>query len=350
MGMNKKLTIAVSVCVAVLLAAVSVGIYRSDHHLQVRTAIKSPATAPPAPAATALDPLTIAAIRAKSYPGSPITIEQTVGEQGGYSDQVASFQSDGFKIYTLISTPDGSPPSGGWPVIILDHGYIDPSQYATTGPEYRDFITSFTHAGYVVVKPDYRGHGKSQGVPEGGHFSPVYAYDNLNLIASLKNFNGVNPARIGLFGHSLGGHTALRTIVVSKDIKATVLLAGVVGSFDDIFFKWPHSPMPNDRPLAIVQGKRQELIDKYGDPKSNPTFWNSVSALNFVSNVTGVVQVNHDNDDSVVPKLFSDDLVAALRQAGKTVEYHTYPGDDHQFTANRAALLQNVLAFYRANL
>jgi dipeptidyl aminopeptidase/acylaminoacyl peptidase len=51
-----------------------------------------------------------------------------------------------------------------------------------------------------------------------------------------------------------------------------------------------------------------------------------------------------------VPKLFSDHLVAALQGAGRSVEYDTYPGDDHQFIRNRTAILAHMLAFYRAHI
>ncbi|MDB5178882.1 MAG: putative peptidase [Patescibacteria group bacterium] len=318
----------------------------------------SPAVAPrphiarttPTPAPTpALDPLAIAAIASRNYPGSRLATEQELGGQAGYHDQIASYQSDGFKIYALVSVPSGAPPAGGWPVIILEHGYTDPAAYHTNSNDYRQFITAFAQAGYAVIKPDFRGHGSSQGTPEGGHFSPVYTYDVMNLIASLKQDPRFNAKRVGQFAHSLGGHTALRTAVVSKDIKATALMAGVVGSFDDIFYHWPTSPMASDRP-AIVQTAKQALIARYGTPQTNPDFWAKASAVNFVSQISGATQVNQDAGDSVVPQIFADHLVDALRKAGKPVDYHLYPGDDHQFIQNRTSLLQNLLAFYKAHL
>jgi dipeptidyl aminopeptidase/acylaminoacyl peptidase len=202
----------------------------------------------------------------------------------------------------------------------------------------------------VVVKPDFQGNDKSAGQPVGGHFAPDYAYNTLNLISSLKQNPLANPKRLGIFAHSMGGDVGLRTIVTSKDIAATVFVAGVVGSMFDIFYNWPGNPDLSDQPQALVQGARQALISKYGDPKTNPTFWDSASAINYVSKVTGAVQINQDVSDSVVPKLFADHLNSALTNAGKSVEYHLYPGDDHQFDANRAALIQNALRFYRAKL
>ena len=325
-------------------------------------AASSGSTTPPSPAATAsssasppntaspvLDRLTIAAMRARSYPASSFTLVRTDGDQGGYVNTVVSYQSDSLRVYALVATPDGARPAAGWPVIVLNHGYIDPSTYRTDDASYAQFIAAFARAGDMVVKPDYRGNGQSQGVPEGGHFSPVYAYDLLNLISTLKADPLVDPTRIGLFAHSMGGHEALRAMVVSHDIKAVVFMAGVVGSFFDIFYNWPNSPVTTDVP-AIVQQLRNAAIAAHGTPRTDPTFWDSASAINDVSFTTAVVQVNQDVGDTVVPKLFADHLVAALQAAGKSVQYNTYPGDDHQFTQNRAAILANAVAFYKANL
>lgn len=307
------------------------------------TATKTPTPTPP------LAPIEIDAIAARSYPGSAITNYGNMTEQGGYRSGIMSYQSDGFKIYALLAVPNSAAPASGWPVIILEHGYIDPAVYKTDGGDYQAIIAALAEAGYAVIKPDFRGNGKSEGTPEGGHFSPDYTYDVMNLITSVKQDSRFDAKRIGQFAHSMGGHTALRTMVVSSDIKATVMMAGVVGSFDDIFYRWPNSPVTSDRPQA-VQTARQSLIDKYGTPASDPSFWNAASAINYVSRVTGATQVNQDTGDSVVPKLFADHLVDALKQAGKPVEYNLYPGNDHQFTQNRAALLRNVLAFYKATL
>lgn len=296
-----------------------------------------------------LDPLAIEAIRVKQYSAAAINTEQDLGDQGGYSNKIVAFQSDGFKEYALVSTPNGQAPEGGWPVIILNHGYINPPDYQTNGPEYKSIIAPLAQAGFVVVKPDYRGHGSSQGTPEGGHFSPVYTYDELNLITSLKQYPGMNSQRIALLGHSLGGHVTARTIVTSPDIKASAIMAGVVGDFNDMINNWPHSPMPNDRP-QIVQSKRQDYLQKYGNPKDNPGVWNTFAALNYVSTVTGPVLVIHDQNDSTVPKAFSDHFVSALQGASKSVEYKIYPGDDHQFTQNRSQLLQDLISFFKTNL
>lgn len=350
MKTRTKIIIAIALAAGAVLAARAS--YVHEHRVAKPTpAVQTNPVAKPTPMApaAALNPMAIAAIQARSYPGSAIAVSQDLGEQGGYRSRVVSYQSDGLKINALLAIPDGTPPSGGWPAIVFNHGYIIPSQYSTIN-SYKTWVAALAKAGFVVVKPDYRGNAQSQGQPEGGHFSPVYAYDVLNAVASIKQFPGVNPSRIGVFGHSMGGHEALRAIVATRDIKATVFAAGVVGSFYDIFYNWPNSPAPGDQPLALVQGKRQALVDKYGDPKANPDFWNSTSAINYVSVVAGPVEVNQDVSDAVVPKTFADHLVAALQAAHKPVEYYTYPGNDHNFTSSFNLLMQRSIDFYRANL
>ena len=303
----------------------------------------------PTPASGSLDPLSIAAMRARPYPASTLLTVRTDGDRGGYVNSVVSFHSDGLTEDALLSVPDGRRPAAGWPVIIINHGYIAPASYVTDDASYAQFIATYARAGYMVLKPDYRGHGQSQGVAEGAYLSPVYAYDLLNLISTVRADPRVDPSRIGLFGHSMGGAEVLRALVVSHDIRAAVFMAGVVGSFEDIF-TWPHPVLPTDSAVPLQQGVAAAVVSARGTPATDPAFWASASAVNFVASTTAAIQVDQDVGDSQVPKAFSDHLVSALQAAGRSVEYLLYPGDDHQFTANRAAVLANTLRFFRIHL
>ena len=40
--------------------------------------------------------------------------------------------SDGYKIYAVMTVPDGPVPAAGWPAIIFNHGYTAAAQYRTT--------------------------------------------------------------------------------------------------------------------------------------------------------------------------------------------------------------------------
>ena len=105
------------------------------------------------------------------------------------------------------------------PPIVFLHGYVRPDTYVTTA-DYVATQDGLARAGFVTYKPDLRGHGKSEGVATGAHFSETYIVDTLNLISALTIYNKTDPNRIGLWGHSNGGEIGLRVMVISDQIKA----------------------------------------------------------------------------------------------------------------------------------
>src|SRR3990167_9420105 len=144
-----------------------------------------------------LRPLSIEYMRQQFYPGSEITIEQTLPSGSNYNQYIASYKSDGLKIYALLTVPKEPKPKNGWPVIIFNHGFIPPDQYRTT-ERYVAYVDAFARAGYIVFKSDYRGHGNSEGKAEGGYGSNAYTIDILNAVSSTKKYKDADPERIGM--------------------------------------------------------------------------------------------------------------------------------------------------------
>src|SRR5438094_5714633 len=98
------------------------------------------------PADQTLNPLAIDAMRQRDYPGSDLVVEQTLAPGSNYRRYVASYRSDGLKIFGLLTVPNGRKPAVGWPVIIFNHGYIPPSQYRTT-ERYIAYVDGFASHG-----------------------------------------------------------------------------------------------------------------------------------------------------------------------------------------------------------
>ncbi len=139
---------------------------------------------------------------------------------------------------------------------------------------------------------------------------------------------------------------------ISPDIEATVIVAGVVGSAEDLFYAWPNPTYVRDQPARSVQGALQDLVAKNGDPHQNPEFWGKVSAVNYVKYISAPVQIHHGSADTTVPKLFSDKLDAAMKVAHKAEEYFVYDGGDHQFSLPgvRDLLLRRTVNFFDLNV
>ena len=317
-------------------------------------AVKKITTIVPSPSPTPqqnLNPLSIEAMRQKQYPGSKITIEQQLPDGSNYHQYLTSYISDGLKIYALLTVPFGQRPTSGWPVILFNHGYIDPSIYQTfpSVGQYASYYPYFSSAGYIVFKPDYRGNGNSQGDPEGAYYSPAYTTDDLNALASIKKYKDANPSRIGVWGHSMGGNITLRDLVINtKDIKAAVIWGGVVGTYEDLFFNWLRKVpfVPGPRELALRNNLRQKLLAQYGDPRQNPSFWNALDPNQFLTDITTPIQIDVGSEDEEVPATWSSNLYQKLHANKKTVEFYSYPGDNHNISAHVSEAMQHSLDFF----
>jgi fermentation-respiration switch protein FrsA (DUF1100 family) len=301
------------------------------------------------PTATPPHPLSIEALRQGTFPGSEIVIEQTLDPGVNYDRYIASYLSEGFKIYALLTVPRGEKPASGWPVIVFNHGYIPPEVYRTT-ERYVTYVDGFARNGYIVLKSDYRGHGSSEGEARGSYGSPAYTIDVLNALAAIKQFPDADPDRVGMWGHSMGGHITLRAMVAAQDIKAAVIWAGVVASYPDLFARWHRrddgAPTPTPDPDNPRRRWRQDLTETYGSPDENPAFWASISANSFLADLSGPVQLHHGTADTSVPIEFSTTLFEQTQDAGGTVELYTYEGDNHNISNSFSLAMQRSIAFF----
>jgi dipeptidyl aminopeptidase/acylaminoacyl peptidase len=232
---------------------------------------------------------------------------------------------------------------------VFNHGFIPPSQYRTT-ERYVAYVDAIAQSGYIVFKSDYRGHGDSEGLPTGGYGSPAYTIDVLNALASIEHYPDADPIRIGIWGHSMGGQVTLRAMVVSEDIKAGVIWSGVVGAYPEMLNHWRQRSTERSNGGFPVPGTgrrwRQDLIEQYGTPEENPEFWASISPNSYVSDLPGPLQLHHGTADQEVPLQFSQELYDEVRAAGKTVEFYTYPGSNHNISQGFALAMQRTIAFF----
>jgi dipeptidyl aminopeptidase/acylaminoacyl peptidase len=248
------------------------------------------------------------------------------------------------KIYALLTVPDGEMPPTGWPAIVFNHGYIPPKQYRTT-ERYIAYVDSLARNGYIVFRIDYRGNDRSEGVATGAYSDPGYTIDVLNAVASLKRYPQADPDRIGMWGHSMGGYLTLRAMVISPDIKAGVIWAGVVGSYPDLLTRWRRTggATPTE---SVSRGWRRGWITEFGTPEENPDFWNGVSANTYLADISGPLQLHHGTVDESVPLEFSTILYDQLQKAGKTAEFYTYEGDNHNLSNYFSLAMTRTIEFY----
>ena len=282
-------------------------------------------------------------MRAGSYPGGEIVIESEFERGTNYRRHYAHYPSEGLKIYALLTVPDGDPPEGGWPALVFNHGYIPPESYRPT-EGYAGYMERLARAGYVVFRIDYRGHDRSEGEARGAYSDPGYTVDVLNAVASLRQYPSVNPDKIGMFGHSMGGFLTLRAMVLSPDIRAGVIWGGVVVSHTEILYNWRRGPTFAPPPGGTSW--RTSWIELYGAPEENPEFWASVSTNSYLEGLSAPLQLHHGTADEDVPVEFSIRLAEQVRLAGGNVELYTYEGDNHHLGNSFRYAMDRTIAFF----
>jgi predicted acyl esterase len=121
--------------------------------------------------------------------------------------------SDGVHIAVSYFQPEGTPPPGGWPAVVLLHGLGQTrhtSDFVNWSPN--DMAARFLAPnGYAILTYDARAHGESEGL-----FTldgPRELADLRELLTWLTTNHPVDAKRIGAYGSSYGGALLLRAAV-----------------------------------------------------------------------------------------------------------------------------------------
>ena len=273
-----------------------------------------------------------------------------------YTRCLITYKSGELTISGIMNLPKGK---GPFPVIITNHGFIDPGIY-TVGRGLKREQDYFARHGYVVVHPDYRNHGLSSKDPdEMSRFNLGYERDVINCILAIKNSSEQYFAKekIGMLGHSRGGGIALNILAARPElVRACVLYAPTSMNAWDNFARWSlgRGVRRMGRISAIRRRENRLLAQKvltlYGSPETNPKFWSELSAETYLSNIQAPIAIFHGTADESVPVEWSDSLAKALEKEGKAVFYYKLPGEKHEFGKQWPAFMKSSVEFFDKHL
>ncbi len=304
----------------------------------------------PTPTPFLFEEMTIPFLRKKTYSSSLVKGAQYT-KTDTYTSYRASYLSEGLTIYGLLTVPIGDAPEKGWPGVIFLHGYIPPTIYKTTG-QYVAYVDYLARNGFVVFKPDYRGHDKSEGEARGAYNSSDYVIDALSAYDALSKFPGVNPKGIGLWGHSMSGNISMRAFAVRPTIPAVVIWAGAVYTYADMrefsIQDGSYRPQPLNTQL---QQRRQRLREIYGDFSADSPFWKQVAVTDYVKELQGSIQIHHAVNDDVVNIGYSRNLMKVLDGTTVPHELFEYPDGGHNIQgAAFVTAFDRTVAFFKEKL
>lgn len=250
---------------------------------------------------------------------------------------------DGMTIYGYLTLPKGIP-SKNLPTVMLIHG----------GPWARDFwgynpMAQFlANRGYAVFQPNFRGstgYGKkylNSGNKQWGTGS--MQHDITDAVQFLIKKGISDPKRVSIAGGSYGGYATLAGLAFTPDLYACGF--DIVGPSNITTLL--NSIPPYWKPIKSVFDVRVGKLENPEDQKR----MEEQSPLNSATKIKAPLFVVQGANDPRVKKAESDQIVVALRDLGRQVEYMCAPDEGHGFAGqeNRLAMMVAMEKFFAKHL
>lgn len=242
---------------------------------------------------------------------------------------VVHIPSGGVEINAVVYVAPGAGPH---PVVVLCHGLPGNEKNL-------DLAQAVRRAGWNAVTFNYRG---SWGSPGEFHFEQV-PDDAANVIAYLRTPEvavklGIDPARIALAGHSMGGWATAMT--ASKD---PALMGAVLISAADMASL---SAMPRAMLVKAASENAETLVTTPEKMADELTAGAKAFALRTTADGLAKLPVLVVSSDDGLAK-GTDALAAAIRALGGKVETQHF-ATDHSYSDSRLALQAAVITWLEA--
>ena len=251
---------------------------------------------------------------------------------------------DGQEIPAYLTVPKSVGPDAELAAIVLPHG----------GPWARDVwgydpIAQFlANRGYAVLQPNFRGstgYGKSflnTGNEEWG--TGIMQHDLSDAVKYLIDEGIARKDRVAIMGGSYGGYATLAGLAFTPDLYAAGV--SIVGPSSIITLL--ESIPPYWAPIKKMFEKR---VGDPEDPEDRARLERQ-SPLHSATEITRPLLVIQGANDPRVKKAESDQIVVALRELGRPVEYIVAPDEGHGFAGreNRLAMFAAIEEFLAGHL
>jgi dipeptidyl aminopeptidase/acylaminoacyl peptidase len=185
-------------------------------------------------------------------------------------------------------------------------------------------VQFLANRGYAVLQPNFRGstgYGKAfvaAGNREWGRQMQDDLTDGVNWLVAQ---DVADPRRVAIMGGSYGGYAVLAGITFTPSLYA----AGV-----DLFGPSDLPDLLRTAPAYWAPTTALRNL-RIGDPDLDEPFLRSRSPAFFADRATAPVLIGQGDNDPRVRPAQSDQMVAALRAAGKPVDYYVYAREGHGF-------------------
>ena len=279
----------------------------------------------------------------KTYDGRDLKLGRELGDAGAYKRYLVTYRGDGERISGVMNVPDGK---GPFPVLVLNHGYIDRDIYDPGQGMARenDYLA---RQGYVTLHVDYRNHATSTDDPDVDYELRLpYTVDTINAVQAVKRSTlaFLDGDRVGWLGRSMGGEVTLRALAAQPGlVDAAVIYASTSSLAADNY-----NQFYRDAPDRRATNRKIETT--YGLPADNSEFWQAASARPYFGRVTEPLLVLHGTEDDSCPISWSRATVKTLQAKGADVTLTEYDGEGHRFEGQWQKSIEQTADFFDDHL
>jgi len=250
---------------------------------------------------------------------------------------------DGMTIHAYLTLPKGLP-AKNLPTVLVIHG----GPWARDVWGYNAEAQFLANRGYAVLQPNFRGstgYGKkylNAGNKQWGTGS--MQHDITDGVRYLITQGIADPKRVAIYGGSYGGYATLAGLAFTPELYAAGL--SYVGPSNIITLL--NSIPPYWAPLKKIFAVRVGDMEKPEELK----MLEAQSPLNSARNIKAPLLVVQGANDPRVKKAESDQIVVALRDLGRQVEYLVAPDEGHGFAGrdNRMAMYTAMERFFAKHI
>lgn len=227
---------------------------------------------------------------------------------------------DGLEIPGIFYMPQQASADNPVPALVWVHG--GPGGQSTKG--YSAMIQHLVNHGYAVLAANNRGssgYGKTFFHMDDRNHGEADLQDIVWARTYLEGVEGIDPDKIGIIGGSYGGFMVAAALAFEPEVfDVGINIFGVtnwVRTLESIPPWWGSF--------------RDALYDEMGDPATDIERLRRISPLFHAENIVKPMLVIQGANDPRVLQVESDELVAAARENGATVEYVLFPDEGHGF-------------------
>ncbi len=242
--------------------------------------------------------------------------------------------NEAYGIYYAPHQPNVTGP-GKPPLLVSIHG----GPTSQVGSQFNMKAQFFTSRGYAFLEVNYRGstgYGRNYRNQLRGKWGVLDVEDAVNGASFLVHQGLVDGERIVIMGGSAGGYTVYKAMEDYPEFfRAGISLYGVSNQF-------------------ALAADTHKFEAHYSDSLLGPlpeaaAVYRERSPIYFAGQIRRPMAIFQGEDDQVVPRNQSDEMVEILRRNGVAVIYHVYPGEGHGFrkTETITHMYKEILKFLR---